>query len=80
MGNSVTVIILDRAGFDKRSSTRGILQTVYIGRVMHSLFNMVDIAIIEDGGNDEGEFYDEDIRRGSDEEELSESEAMIKKQ
>lgn len=65
MGNSIAVILLynDQIKFDKRPSTRGISRTAYLGRLIHTLSNMIDIVIIEEE-SDEESVFDEDESDG----------------
>ena len=67
MGNGIAVILLydDQTKFDKRPSTRGISRTAYLGRLIHTLSNMIDIVIIEEE-SDEQSVFDEDESDGSD--------------
>lgn len=67
MGNGIAVILLynEQTKFDKRLSARGISRTAYLGRLIHTLFNMIDIVIIEEESNEESVF-DEDKSNGSD--------------
>ena len=58
MGNGIAVILLhtDQTKFDKRSSIRGISKTAYLGRLIHTLSNMIDIVIIEEDSDEESVF------------------------
>ena len=66
MGNGIAVILLhtDQTKFEKRSSTRGISRTAYLGRLIHTLSNMIYIVIIEEDNDEESVFGDEDMSSG----------------
>ena len=57
--------VLQKAKFDKRSVTMGILGAAYMGRLLHAYVNMVDIVLVEvSSSEDEAEdnrcYSDED--------------------
>ena len=64
MGNGIAVIILqfDQSKFDKRLSTRGISRTAYLGRLIHTLSNMINIVLIEEEDSccDEESMFDDE--------------------
>lgn len=70
MGNGIAVILLhiNPTKFDKQLSTRGISRTAYLGRLIHTVSNMIDIVLIEDSSEDDDRsVFDEDKRNdGSD--------------
>ena len=70
MGNGIAVILLhiNPTKFDKQLSTRGISRTAYLGRLIHTVSNMIDIVLIEDSSDDDDRsMFDEDERNdGSD--------------
>ena len=53
--------ILYKAEFDKRSVSMGIFSAAYMGRLIHAVANMVDIAIVQETGDDEGESENEQL-------------------
>jgi hypothetical protein len=68
MGNGIAVIVLhiDKTKFDKRLSTGGISKTAYLGRLIHTLSDMIGLALIEEEGDDEESVFDEDDSNGCD--------------
>ena len=69
MGNGIAVILLhiNETKFDKQLSTRGISRTAYLGRLIHTLSDMIGLALIEEGGGDDEEsVFDEDESSGTD--------------
>ena len=73
MGNTIAVMILHSAKFEKQPSTQGISRDAYVGRIMHALFNMADIAVIEVDSDEEESVYGGGEGMSSGEDELEDS-------
>lgn len=57
MGNGIEIMmkddVLHKPKFDKRSVAIGILGAAYMGRLLHTVVNMADIALVEVSSSDE---------------------------